>query len=757
MPSAHRGSVALSLARLYETGTATALPEPQLLEMFITQRDESALEAILLRHGPMVLRVCERVLDDPHDIDDAFQATFLVLVKKAGSIRRRDVLGTWLYGVARRVAVRARVNSRRRQARERTGIEGIDVVQECTIRAEASELRCVLHDEIERLPRRYRAPVVLCDLEGQTHEQAATQLCCPVGTIKSRLSRGRERLGSRLARRGLSGAALGPALALASDFAPSVPPAFISQTMRAATELASRACSARVAALVEGVSRAMFFSKLTIAASAVLAAAVTITAARTFLGQATPSQVPAGPGARGDAPVHGKAPPQGAGPAGTSAAKRPPRAAEKPRRPPEPGTERYQLENGLTVILRPIRAATQAALVVSYSIGSHHDPEGLSGLAHTLEHVYVTAAGQDKGQTARDLSTTQFALAALTGRFKKEANGQTGDRYTIFSAVFAASDLDREVEDAAARMGALRVTAADLDRERPRLLQEVENMFGGFPALAAMNNARELVRPTPRGGRHGGPPEHLRKITAEQVQAHWNRYYKPGNAILALAGAIDPAAARRAIAAHFAKLPPGENAPAPAEAAQPKLGTAVELSVAARGKEAMPTACLAYPAPQPGSELYVPFLVLVSRLWALGPQLGGVGPTGSPVFFTPLDDGAVVAVSTPAKPGENAAKAFARIEAYVADAIEKKLLPGELATDREQFGLFLGTAEIPDNLLAQNPYGVAFSLSRREQLELNPAQLARAFDAVTDADLRRAAAEVFAPSRHAGAFIAIKP
>ena len=108
MPSVYQGSVINSLQRLFDAGTVMALTDTQLLERFVTAGDESAFEAILLRHGPMVLRVCQRELGEPHDVDDAFQATFLILVKKAGAIRDRDVLATWLYGVARRVAVRAR-------------------------------------------------------------------------------------------------------------------------------------------------------------------------------------------------------------------------------------------------------------------------------------------------------------------------------------------------------------------------------------------------------------------------------------------------------------------------------------------------------------------------------------------------------------------------------------------------------------------------------------------------------------------------
>jgi zinc protease len=167
-------------------------------------------------------------------------------------------------------------------------------------------------------------------------------------------------------------------------------------------------------------------------------------------------------------------------------------------------------------------------------------------------------------------------------------------------------------------------------------------------------------------------------------------------------------------------------------------------------------ACPAYAAPQCGSDLYAPFLVLIARLWAGASKLGDGGPTGSSVYFTPLDDGAVVALSTTAKSGETAAGASKRIEAFVAETIEPQLRPSELMMARQQIGPFLGLVDLPDNILTNNPYGVAFSLGRREQLNMSSAELRRAWDAVTDEQLREVAKKVFAPDRHAGAFIAVE-
>jgi zinc protease len=325
----------------------------------------------------------------------------------------------------------------------------------------------------------------------------------------------------------------------------------------------------------------------------------------------------------------------------------------------------------------------------------------------------------------------------------------------VVATVFPRGDLEAELRNASARMGDLRVTADDLARERPRVLDEVSNMFGRFPALGAMNNARELIRPSPQGGRKGGLPEHIRNITVEDVRAHWGHYYKPRNAILVLAGAVDAGAVRKAVTEHFDGIAPGEEVPAAPEPGKPKFGAVREFAVKSSQPQAQSDACLAYDAPEPGSDLYAPFLVLVTRLWACAGKLGG-GPGGLPVYFTPLDDGAVVAVSTPAKRGETAAQAFAGLEAFVAEAVEPKLVEDELATVRQTFGFLLGTTSLPDPALATTPYGVAISLGRREQLGIDPAKLGRALGAVTDQELRRAANEVFTPSRHAGALIRVE-
>ena len=165
-------------------------------------------------------------------------------------------------------------------------------------------------------------------------------------------------------------------------------------------------------------------------------------------------------------------------------------------------------------------------------------------------------------------------------------------------------------------------------------------------------------------------------------------------------------------------------------------------------------ACLAYSAPEPGSQLYAPFLVLVARFWAASAQPGGGGEAGRPsVYFPLLEDPAVLGVSATAKPGETSPQAIARLESFVADTVAPQLRNDERASALQMFALFLGTSDIPDFALAQNPYGAALSLARREQLRIDPLELRRAFDALTEQDVRRAADEILTPARHAGAFL----
>jgi RNA polymerase sigma factor (sigma-70 family) len=238
-------------------------PDREALAAFVARRDEAAFAAIVGRHGPMVLNVCRRVLGHQHDAEDAFQATFLVLARKAASVGRAESLASWLHGVAVRTALRARRDAGRRRARE----QQVQPVPEADP-AEAlawRDVQTLLESEIRRLPERYRAAFVLCHLEGRGRAEAAAELGLSENTLSSRLARARDRLRDRLARRGVQLSAVLAAVALSGDGVTSaVSPAFLLTTIRAGVQFAARQPVAGVAGPVLQLTRGAL-SSMTVA------------------------------------------------------------------------------------------------------------------------------------------------------------------------------------------------------------------------------------------------------------------------------------------------------------------------------------------------------------------------------------------------------------------------------------------------------------------------------------------------------------
>jgi RNA polymerase sigma factor (sigma-70 family) len=234
------------------------LDDAQLLERWNQQHDEAAFEVLLWRHGPMVLSVCLRLLRDSHNIEDAFQAAFLTLVRKGASIRRPEALAAWLYRVTFRIALHLRRESDERARREQPGVETLPSGEADGL--SERELHAILDEEIDTLPERYRQALVLCCLEGKTHEEAARLLGRPTGTISCWIKRGRERLHGRLVRRGFAPAAAFAALGEGEARAV-LPAALVKSTRRAAIAVVANSdstvvvISARVAALVDATVR----------------------------------------------------------------------------------------------------------------------------------------------------------------------------------------------------------------------------------------------------------------------------------------------------------------------------------------------------------------------------------------------------------------------------------------------------------------------------------------------------------------------
>ncbi|MBX9623400.1 MAG: sigma-70 family RNA polymerase sigma factor [Gemmataceae bacterium] len=254
-------------------------PDADLLRLFARDRDEAAFELLVRRHGRMVMGVCSRVLRERADAEDAFQATFLLLVRRAGGLRSPGGLANWLYGVARRTALEARTLAARRRQRELAsggrqppdgyGHQGADAPRS----PEHAELAAALDQEVAALPGRYRLPVVLCDLGGKTRAEAAAELGCPEGTVASRLARGRSLLAARLTRRGIA-----PAVAVTVPLV-AVPPALAASTARLAALVAgggSGALSPTLHLLASGGPTAMLSTVLKPALAAAACAALAV-------------------------------------------------------------------------------------------------------------------------------------------------------------------------------------------------------------------------------------------------------------------------------------------------------------------------------------------------------------------------------------------------------------------------------------------------------------------------------------------------
>jgi RNA polymerase sigma factor (sigma-70 family) len=325
MPHASSQAFSDHLQTLFGAGTCAGLTDGELIERFRAAQDEGseqAFEALVTRHGPMVMGVCRNILRDPVDLHDAFQATFLVLARRADAIRNRDVLASWLYGVAIRVAARGRALSIRRQIRNRrsiaaAGSSAVALHEPSSAEfIERNDAAAMVHQEVNRLPEKYRAPIVLCYLEGLTHDEAAARLRWPIGTVRSRLSRARDRLRSRLTRRGITapptlGALAGffPGDAHASIAAAASPlPAHLATSVaRLATRFAigqsatAGSLPAAALGLAQGVLSTMILKKLTIAGCVILSLGIATAGGGALLIRTSRAQDPK-PGPAGTQP-----------------------------------------------------------------------------------------------------------------------------------------------------------------------------------------------------------------------------------------------------------------------------------------------------------------------------------------------------------------------------------------------------------------------------------------------------------------------
>jgi RNA polymerase sigma factor (sigma-70 family) len=282
MATAQFGTLLRHLQQATAGGCARQWTDQQLLDDFAARRSEAAFSALVSRHGPMVLRAIRRVLRHEQDAEDAFQATFLVLARNAGSIRKREAVASWLHGVAYRTAMKAKRGAARRrnhEARLRA------VAPPAAAGPSWDEVQAVLDEEVQQLAACFREAFVLCVLEGKSGAEAAAELGCKEGTVKSRVNRARRALQRQLERRGIKLAALLAALSVAESAGRAAVPASLARaTIRfgplvAAGEPAAGAIPSHVAALATGVTRAMFTRKLKVATAVLLAVGLVATGA----------------------------------------------------------------------------------------------------------------------------------------------------------------------------------------------------------------------------------------------------------------------------------------------------------------------------------------------------------------------------------------------------------------------------------------------------------------------------------------------
>jgi RNA polymerase sigma factor (sigma-70 family) len=327
-------------------GRGEGLQDGQLLQRFAAG-EESAFTALVRRHGPMVLGVCRRILGNVHEAEDAFQATFLVLLRRAHALDRRGSLAGWLYTVAYHVALRARARAARRQRQERKVAQMADTV------APAAELwhdlQPLLDDELGRLPDNQREAVLLCCVQGKSHAEAARLLGWPVGTVKGRLARARETLRKRLVRRGISLSAGALTVVLAEKVSAAVPATLVHATVRTALATAGGAASVPALSLAEGVLKAMFVTKLKIATALLFVAGLVALSAGAVANSAMPP-----------AEIKGSAPPPP--PTAKHQAQVKPVAAPQPAKAKEAAKERLLTGRVLGSNGKPLAGARVAVL-----------------------------------------------------------------------------------------------------------------------------------------------------------------------------------------------------------------------------------------------------------------------------------------------------------------------------------------------------------------------------------------------------------
>lgn len=419
---------------------------------------------------------------------------------------------------------------------------------------------------------------------------------------------------------------------------------------------------------------------------------------------------------------------------------------------------RFTLDNGLRVTLRPVENAQKTALVTLFDIGEANNPAGRSGLAHLIEHLYITCAtGEIPIRTAGEW----FA------QYPDGVNAQTGMAYTVIATVFPDDTLEAEIIEAASRMKTLDIDSDDLLRELPRMEEELGNMFERFPHLVATNLGRQLIEPRPQGARRGGVMEQLRAVSVEEARDWHRRYYKPGNAHVVIVGRFEPERIRELLTKQYGPIPAGEDPPAPVRLGPSKPGVVheTECPTPEFGQWPRGLATIAFRVPAPGSDLFAPSLMFLMRMQIQAmPEMqeilvrqrqGWIGL--APVQFAPLDDPRIMFLGATIDKDPVEHIVFEEIRQRIRNATNTSMtMPMVRQSFLNFYGAMFGLVELPDTLVSVNPYFAAFSMGRLEQLDIDPVTLRQALDHVTEDDIKRCAEAVFGERQGAGVLIRIK-
>lgn len=414
--------------------------------------------------------------------------------------------------------------------------------------------------------------------------------------------------------------------------------------------------------------------------------------------------------------------------------------------------ERIDLDNGMTLIVHESPRSHTVAITILFGVGDMHDPPGKSGLSHLVEHLLVTAAaGETPARRAEDLMT----------HYHNGHTAQTASDFTLIGAMIPADRIEAELTDLAARIGDLRITQADLDREKPRVNMELTNMYSAMPGLAAMNIARTMAHPGPEGSRRGGIEAHVESISLEDAMQWHRAHYTASNTIVCIVGNVNAEHVRDVAHRVLAPLPTGERMPPLRPRAKPVVGQTVHVVEVEPLSHTMaaPSASIAYAVPQPGEDGYAAYLVLLGAIVMEAEQRGLLrGMTyPPPLFVAPLDDPTTLAVSRVIE-GEPQ-DAIAALREMIAKAIDldEARLARAKATAHAQLGYVVGLADAPPALLTMNPYMVALAEGRRVLIGLDVPSLRTIWDALTADDVSRWGQRIFGSEQGAAVAVTLKP